>query len=68
MRREHISSPCASCPMLVMMMVVGVEAIEAAVVVVEAEGAVIVVVVSEAKLNFDDERKSTVSHGSEIIM
>ena len=39
--------------MLVMMMVVGVEAVEAAIVVVEAEGAVVVVVVSEAKLNVE---------------
>ena len=56
-----------SCPMLVMMMVVGVEAVEAAVVIVEAEGAVVVVVVSEAKLNFDEKRKSTTSH-DKIVM
>ena len=48
--------------MLVMMMVVGVDVVDAAVVVVEVEGAVVVVVVSEPKLNFDEERKSTMSH------
>ena len=37
---------------MLMMMVVGVEAVEAAVAVVEAEGAVVVVVVSEPKLVF----------------
>ena len=56
-----------SCPMLVMMMVVGVEAVEAAVVIVEAEGAVVVVVVSEAKLNFDEKRKSTMSHDNFVM-
>ena len=41
--------------------------VEAAVAVVEAEGAVIVVVVSEAKLNFDEERKSTTSHDNFVM-
>ena len=47
--------------MLVMMVVVGIEIVDAAAVVVEAERAVVVVVVSEVK-NSDEEGKSTMSH------
>jgi NADH:ubiquinone oxidoreductase subunit 6 (subunit J) len=52
-----------------MMMVVGVEFVDA-VVVVEAKGAVVmvvVVVVSEPKLNLDEKRKSTTSHDETVM-
>ena len=45
-----------------MMVVVGVDVVDAAVVVVEVKGAVVVVVVSELKLNLDKKRKSPTSH------
>ena len=48
-------------------MVVGVDTVDAAIVVVGAKRAVVVEVVSEAKLNFDEERKSTMSHDNFVM-